>query len=375
MIIAVNARFLLKGKLEGLGYFVRETFAHIVKEHPEHQFYFFFDRPFSEEFIFAANLHPLVIGPPARHPILWKYWFDVSVSRALKKIKADVFVSPDGFLSLTTRVPQCIVVHDLGFLHHPEAYKKSHDAYLRFFTPKFLKKAERIATVSKFTRDDIVQQYGTDASKIDLVYSAVKEGFRPADFDEQERTRIEFTDGKPYFLYAGAIQPRKNLLNLLKAFSIFKRRQKSDMKLVLAGRMAWKNDEFNKLLSTYKYRNDVVLTGYIAEEKLIRLTSAAYALVYPSLFEGFGVPVLEAMKSKVPALTSANSSMSEIGERAALYFDPRDPEDIAEKLILIYKDEKLRAAMMLAGEIVAQQFSWKRTAGLLWESILKTVPR
>lgn len=145
------------------------------------------------------------------------------------------------------------------------------------------------------------------------------------------------------------------------------------MKLVLAGRMAWKNDEFIRLLKTYRYRDDVILTGYIEESELARLVAASYALVYPSLFEGFGVPVLEAMQSGVPALTSANSSMEEIGGEAGLYFDPRDHEDIAEKMMLIYKDENLRAQLVKQGYEQAQIYSWERTANLLWDSIMKAV--
>jgi len=373
MVIAVNTRVLLKDKLEGFGYFIKEIFTILSRNHPEHQFYFLFDRPFSEEFIFAPNVHPLVTGPAARHPVLWKYWFDMRIPRVLKKIKADVLVSPDGYCSLATRIPQCVVVHDLGFLHQPDAYKRSHILYLRHYTPKFIKKATRVSTVSLFSKNDIIRQYRTDADKIDVVYSAVKPSFKPLSFEEQEKVRRQYTEGKAYFIYAGAIQPRKNLLNLLKAFSLFKKRQQSSMKLVLAGRMAWKNDEFIRLLKTYRYRDDVILTGYIEESELARLVAASYALVYPSLFEGFGVPVLEAMQSGVPALTSANSSMEEIGGEAGLYFDPRDHEDIAEKMMLIYKDENLRAQLVKQGYEQAQIYSWERTANLLWDSIMKAV--
>jgi glycosyltransferase involved in cell wall biosynthesis len=145
------------------------------------------------------------------------------------------------------------------------------------------------------------------------------------------------------------------------------------MKLVLAGRRAWKNDAFLQLLTTYKYKNDVVLTGYTEEKELAMLTGAAYAMVYPSLFEGFGVPVLEAMKCHIPVLTSANTSMQEIGEDAALYFDPQQPQDIADKMMLIYKDENLRSALIEKGKAIAANYSWQRTADLLWQCIVKTV--
>jgi len=373
MIIAVNTRFLLKENLEGIGYFTREVFRLLTNQYKEHQFYFLFDRPYDETYIFSSNVTPVVVGPPARHPLLWKFWYDVKIPSVLKKIKADVFISPDGFCSLTSKIPQCLVVHDLGFLHYPETYRKSHELFYKRYTPLYLKKAKMIATVSHFSKKDIITQYKTADEKINIVYSAVKKIFHPLNIQQKEIIKEKYTEGKEFFIYTGALQPRKNLVNLLKAFSLFKKRQHSNWKLVLAGRLAWKNDDFLHLLKTYKYRNDIITPGYISESLLAQLTASAYAMIYPSLFEGFGVPVLEAMKSEIPVLTSANSSMQEIGEEAALYFDPLSVNDMAEKLMLIYKDEDLRNSLIQKGKQKAGEFSWQRTAGLMWQCIEKTV--
>src|SRR6056300_399785 len=113
MRIAINTRFLLKGKMEGFGWFTYETVKRMVMDHPEHTFIFFFDRPYDSHYVFAKNVIPIVLRPPARHPILFKIWFNYSITRALKKHKADVFFSPDGYLSLRTTVPQIGVIHDL----------------------------------------------------------------------------------------------------------------------------------------------------------------------------------------------------------------------------------------------------------------------
>lgn len=370
MIVAVNTRLLLD-ELEGYGYFIRELFKILTKQYPEHQFFFLFDRPFNEQYIFSSNVHALVISPPARLPVLWKYWFDVKIPLVLKKLKADVFVSLDGYCSLTTKKPQCLVIHDLGFLHYPEAYKKKHVRFLKKYTPKFLKKANSIVTVSQFSKNDIIKHYSIDAAKIDVVYNGVKESFHPLSFDEKDAVKEKYTGGCEYFIYTGAIHPRKNLINLLKAFSIFKKRLQSNMKLVIAGRLAWKNDEFLKLVSTYKYKNDVIITGYLPEQELACLLGAAYALVYPSLFEGFGVPVAEAMKCEVPVLTSEKTSMQEIAGDAALYFNPNDYSIIAEKLMLIYKDENLRRQLIEKGKMTVKKYDWKKSAELFWQSILK----
>ncbi|MGV3657336.1 MAG: glycosyltransferase family 4 protein, partial [Chitinophagaceae bacterium] len=286
MVIAVNTRFWLGSAHEGYGYFIQEVFSRIATQHSEHRFYFLFDRPVHPSITLPPGVMPVVVGPPARHPLLWKWWYDVAVPRVLKKIKADVFLSPDGFLSLTTKVPQCLVLHDLGFLHFTEGYQKSHLHFYKYYTPRFLKKAATIATVSKFSKADILEQYKIAADKISVVYSAAKPVFVPLPWQEHAAVKEKYTEWKEYFIYVGAIHPRKNLINLLKAFSKFKKWQRSSFKLVLAGRLAWKNDEFLQLLKTYKYRADVVLLNYVDEEELARLVGAAYALVYPSKSEG-----------------------------------------------------------------------------------------
>ena len=371
MKIAVNTRFLLPHYLEGYGYFIYEAFKRITRDHPRDEFIFIFDRPYDPRFVFSSNITPVIAGPPARHPLLWKYWYDVKIPAVLKKYKPDVFVSADGYCSLRTKLPQCMVLHDLAFLHFPGHSKASHLAYYKKYTPKYLAKANAVATVSRFSKQDILEHYPVDEKKIDVVYSAAKEIFQPVNESVREEIKNRFTEGKEYFLYTGAIHPRKNLLNLLKAFSVFKKRQKSNTKLILAGRLAWKYDSFVESLKNYKYREDVILTGYIDEPLLANITASAYALVYPSLWEGFGVPVLEAMQCGVPVITSSLSSMQEIAGDAALYADADRFENIAEQMMRIYKDEALGKELIEKGQLVAGRYSWDRTAGLLWKSIIK----
>jgi len=373
MRIAVNTRFLLPDFLEGYGYFISESLKYITNKHPEHEFIFIFDRPYDQRFIFSSNIIPIVAKPPARHPLLWKYWYDIKIPAILRKYKAEVFVSPDGFCSLTTKVPQCMVLHDLAFLHYPSHNTTANQVFLRRYVPKFIRKAKTIVTVSEFSKQDIVRHYKTDPEKINVVYNAAKEIFEPVTANAAELTKKKYSEGKEYFLYVGAIHPRKNLMNLLKAFSIFKKRQQSNMKLIIAGRLAWKYDSFVRELKKYKYRHDVILLGYLEETELANILASAYALVYVSFFEGFGIPVLEAMKCDVPVITSIRSSMQEIAKEAALYADPRSFEEIAEKMMLIYKDEKLRKELIAKGKSVAVGYSWKKTGELLWQSIQKTV--
>lgn len=373
MRIAVNTRFLMSDYLEGYGYFLKEIFSRLVKTHPEHEFIFIFDRPFDEKFIFGKNVTPVVAGPPARHPLLWKYWYDFKIPAVLRKYKADVFFSPDGFCSLRTHVPQCLVIHDLAFLHFPKGISGTQLRFYKRNTPDYIAKAKTLITVSEFSKKDILQHYPAATDKIRVIHNGIRASFHPRSYEEKEAVKQQYTGGKEFFLCTGSLHPRKNGMNLLKAFSLFKKRQQSSMKLVFAGRLAWKYESFTESLKSYKYRDDVILTGYLQEEELAALSAAAYAQVYPSFFEGFGLPVAEAMQSGVAVITAADSAMQEIAGDAALYADPTDIHAIADQLKRIYKDETLRSELIRKGLGQSKHFNWDTAASQCWKVIEETI--
>lgn len=142
------------------------------------------------------------------------------------------------------------------------------------------------------------------------------------------------------------------------------------MKLLVAGRLAWQYKELTEKLKTYKYRDDVVMLGYLPEEQLVRVTAAAYALVFPSFFEGFGVPVLEAMQAEVPVIASNAGSIPEVGGEAALYADPADPDAFAKQMLSLYKDETVRKNLIEKGKQQAAIFNWDKAANRFWQQIL-----
>lgn len=371
MVIAVNTVFLLE-ELEGDGYFC-ELFQTLAEKHPEHQFYFLVDRSFKHENVFSSNVHPLIVASPARHPVLWKYWCNIKIPATLKKIKAEVFVSPDSSCSLKTKIPQCMVIHHLAFLHQREGFKKWQIRFFKKNTPKFLKKANRIITPSQFLKEEIVRHHKTNPGKIEVICNGVKEIFHRLTLSEKNVVKEKYTDGKEYFIYAGTIPSGKNLVSLLKAFTLFKKRLQSNMKLVIAERIARKKEIFFDLVNTYKYKADVILTGYLPEQERALVIGSAYALVHPALFEDFVLPVAEAIKCEVPALASGTAPVQEVAGEAALYFNPNDHIDIADKMMLIYKDENLRKQLIEKGKLIAVKYDWEKCAALFWESILKAV--
>jgi len=375
MRIAINTRFLLKGKMEGFGWFTFETVKRIVTAHPEHEFFFFFDRTFDPKFIFAQNVTPVVLHPQARHPILFKIWFDFSVTRALKKYKIDLFFSPDGYLSLKTLVPQVGVIHDLNFEHYPLDLPGSPRRYLQTYFPRFAKKASQLITVSEFSKADIVAQYGIEPHKITVAYNGGSDQFQPIETSKQLEIREKFTSGKPFFIYVGALHARKNVDRLFKAFDQFKETTGSQTQLLIVGDPLWKNDKNNSTINGLKHSKSIHFSGHVGIEILTQLMGSAKALTLVSYFEGFGIPIVEAFKSHTPVLCGNLTAPPEVAGDAALLVDPFSVESIAAGLKTMDENDELRADLIIKGIDRATIFSWDKSAERIWEVLENELKR
>lgn len=373
MVIAVNTRLLLKGKLEGIGWFTYETLKRMTINHPEHEFIFIFDRPYSPDYIFAENVKPVVIGPPTRHPVLWYLWFEFQIPKVLKKYKADLFLSPDGYLSQRTKVPQLGVIHDINFVHRPEDLPWLKAKYYNYYFPKFAKLAKRIATVSFYSKEDITRSFKVDYDKIDVVYDGINQIFKPISNKEKTEVRSMFTNGAEYFLFVGALHPRKNVCGLLKAFDAFKSVVNDTTKLVIVGGEMHKTGPIFETYENMRHKNDVVFTGRVSTADLHDIFGAAMALTFVPFFEGFGIPIVEAMSAGVPVICSNTTSIPEVGGNAVLYADPIKIDQITEAMIKLHKDPDLRNSLVEKGFIQKNKFSWDETARLLWMSVEKTL--
>ncbi len=369
MRIAVNTRLLLKEKLEGIGWFTFETLKRMTQSHPEHEFIFIFDRPYNEDYIFSENVTPVVIGPQARHPFLFYWWFDFQIPKILKKYKVDLFLSPDGYLSLRTKVPQLAVIHDINFVHRPKDLPWLIAKYYNYFFPRFARKAKRIATVSYYSKEDITRSFKVDYDKIDVVYDGVNPVFQRISDEEKIQIRQKYTGGSNYFLFVGALHPRKNVSGLLKAFDAFKSVNNSSMKLVVVGGKMHKTGEIFEIFENMRYRDDVVFTGRVSTSELHHIYGAAYALTFVPFFEGFGIPIVEAMSVGVPVICSNTTSMPEVGGNAVLYADPLKYDQITDAMLKITTDDELRESLIEKGFVQKKKFSWDETARLLWMSV------
>ncbi|MBO2008156.1 glycosyltransferase family 4 protein [Hymenobacter negativus] len=376
MHVAINTRFLLPGDhLEGIGRFTYETLMHLVAQHPEVTFHFLFDRAYDARYLFGPNVVPHVLFPPARHPFLFIAWFEGAVARWLTRHKPAAFLSTDGFTTLNTTVPRVTVIHDLAFEHFPLDVGFLQRKYYHFFMPRFARASAQLVVVSEATKADVVQTYGTAPDKISVAYNAPADFFQPQPEASQRETRRKFSHGQPYFLFVGALQPRKNLGTLLRAFDLFKENNgpaAHDAQLLIVGRKAWKAGPILDAYQQMQHQKAVHFTGRVADAELAGLYAAARATVYVPYFEGFGIPIVEAQASGCPVLTASVSSMPEVaGPDGALLVDPRNAEDIAAGLGRLWQEAELRQSLVAQGLANISRFSWARSAEMLWQAISK----
>lgn len=368
MIIGINTRFLLTTKMEGFGWYTFEICKRLVAQHPEHQFVFFFDRPFDSKFIFGENVKGVIVSPPARHPILHAIWYEFSLKKALKKHKVDVLFSPDGYLSLRSKIPQIAVIHDINFEHYPKDLPFFSRTYLRYFFPKYAKKAAKIITVSNYSKADIQQKYGIEASKITVAWNGASELFKPISEELKSETKLNYSGGESYFIFVGAIHPRKNVQRLIDAFVTFKKTTGSSTKLLIVGASLWRDSGFNLNLPE-AIKSEIIFTGHLQLEELAKLMGSALALTYVPYFEGFGIPLLEAMQCGTPIIAGNLTSLPEVAGDAAIYCDPFNVAAISEKMILLEQSKELQQQLKEAGLKRSIDFSWDISAKIVWDEI------
>ncbi len=355
-------------RLEGLGWYSFQIIKRIVESQPEHDYYFLFDREPHKEFLFHPSIKPIVVRPQARHPFLWYLWFEWSVPGILKQYEIDLFLSPDGFCSLKAECPQIMIVHDLAHEHYPDQVPFLVGKYYHYFVPKYIEKADYIFAVSQATKDDIIRHYAVREDKIGLAYNGCRDEFRPITEESKNAVRNKITSGNPYFLFVGAMHPRKNVHGLIKAFSQAKKEYHLSEHLVLIGRKAWLSDEIKSAYETSEVKDEIHFLPYQNTDQLAAITAAAAALVMPSFLEGFGVPVLEALHCDVPVMVSSTFSLPEVGGPGAIFFDPHSVGSIAKALGQKILDKEDRIRM---GEEHRKKFSWDDTADLIYQKIIE----
>lgn len=289
-------------------------------------------------------------------------WTLVALSKKLffDKDNLDVFFSPTHYLPFYAGKPSIISILDISYLHFPGLFKKRDLYQLKLWGGYSIKKAKKIITISKSSKNDIIKAYNVSEAKIEVVYPGIKVISNIKDkILNMSDFKKKFGINDEYILFVGTLQPRKNIENLIEAFSMIKNK---NLNLVIVGKKGWMYEDILNAPKKYEVSDRVKFLDNVNDEDLPGFYKNAVCFVLPSLYEGFGLPILEAMQYGCPVLTSNISSLPEAGGDAAIYFDPQNSEDIAEKIDKVTSDEKLRTEMVQKGYEQVKKFSWEKTA-------------
>ena len=274
---------------------------------------------------------------------------------------AELYHATEHLLMPLRRVPSVLTVHDLIFRLFPRHHKRLNYWYLNAAMPLYCRRASAIIAVSQATRRDLVQAYGLDPAKITVVHEAAAPHFVPASPARVAQVRARYGLPEDYLLHVGTIEPRKNLSRLLEAIHAL-RQAGQDVRLVVVGGQGWLYADFFRRLEELGLGQAVQLPGYLPDADLPAVYSGARLVVVPSLYEGFGLPVLEAMACGAPVVCSRASSLPEVGGDAARYFNPDDVPAMADAILAVWRDAELRETLRRQGLARAAHFSWARAA-------------
>jgi glycosyltransferase involved in cell wall biosynthesis len=281
------------------------------------------------------------------------------------RLDLDVLHVPFNFLP-AFRARKIVTIHDVAFLEFPRAYAPVERARMTCLTRFAARRADHVLTVSEFSKRSIMDHYGVDETAITVAPNAVDRGvFRPLDPEGRAAARGRLRLGPGFLLCVGALQARKNVLTLLKAFQMLRARRRDDVHLVLVGRGGWQQGRVFRFLDEQGLRGVVHHLASVDTDTLVGLYNGASAFVFPSLFEGFGIPILEAMSCGCPVVCSNAAAMPEVYGDAALPFDPNQPEELAAQLERVLDDGALKHDLVRRGFANAGRFSWEHTAALV----------
>jgi len=294
----------------------------------------------------------------------------VQIPWLLRKKKMDVVIEPGHFgpFNLPSKIKRITVIHDLTPLLFPHLHTFLGQFLQKIFLPGILKRADHILVNSAYTRSDLISFFPFCGDKSTATLLGKDPIFQP---EIRPEVLEKYGIQQPYILFTGTIEPRKNLSTLLKAYEFFKAESKLPHQLVWVGKWGWKSEDTQEQMENSPYKDEIIHTGYVAKEDLPALYSQAEVFVYPSLYEGFGLPLVEAMACGTPAITSNTSSLPEAGGPAAMYFDPKDPVELASCIASIVQDPAMQESKAKASLLQAAKFDWNKTARQSLEVIEK----
>ena len=368
MRIAINAQLLSYSdtyRNGGISRYIRHLLTAIARQPGQHQYTVFVNgqetvKRLRQEQEQAAQIEYVPINWPENRPASRVVWEQRSLPALLRERRIEIFHSPANVLPemLPRECASVVTLHDLAFLLYPEALTRAKRVYHRIFTMRSLRRATMIIAVSNSTKKDAVKLVGIAPGRIQTVYTCIAERFSNVITKEEKQTfyREHGLDGG-YLLYLGTLEPRKNIPTLLEAFKELREVYSRKEKLALVGGKGWLYDEIFAKAQSLGLASEVLFPGYVSNEEQLLWYHGASAFAYPSLYEGFGLPVAESLACGVPVVTSNVSSLPEAGSDLALIVDPLDSHALAAALQRVLTDTLLRQRCVELAPMVSQRFS------------------
>jgi glycosyltransferase involved in cell wall biosynthesis len=363
MLIGIDASRSVAQKRTGTENYSLNLIRHLLALQSDHRYRLYFNHPPTYK-LQTTTLRPsseqacdLRVMP---FPRLWTH---LRLSWEMARCPPDLLFVPAHVLPIIHPRRSVVTVHDLGYLYYPEAHRFLDRLYLDLSTRHNARAATHLIADSSATKRDLVERYGTEPDKITVIYPGYEETvFQPVrDKEDIEAVKARYNIAGDYILFVGTLQPRKNLTRLIKAFADL-RFAICDLRLVIVGKKGWLYEEIFQRVEALGLEGRVVFTDYVPEGHLPALLSGARLFAFPSLYEGFGLPVLEAMACGTPVVCSNASSLPEVVGDAALLVDPLDVGELAAAMERVLCDEQLRGELMRRGFEQAKNFSWERCA-------------
>jgi glycosyltransferase involved in cell wall biosynthesis len=346
----------------GIGRYAESLARALVAREPE-RFSLFYNRVRGSELLEGLEAVPARTVNAGYKPWRMAVWLGQLVGVGFNRLVpgAELFHATEHLLPPLPDVPTVLTVHDMIFKLFPEHQKRLNYWYLNATMPLYCRRADAIITVSESSKRDIVAHYGLDPAKITVIHEAAAPEFVPASLEKMDQARCMYKLPEQYMIHVGTIEPRKNLTRLIDALQCLHANGLT-IPLVVVGSKGWLYDDFFRHLEDLDVRDSVFFPGYVPYADLPTMYSAATVAAMPSVYEGCGLPVLEAMGCGVPVVSSNSSSLPEVGGDAARYFDPYDMEAMVETIRSVWTDGDLRAEMRQQGLVQTAKFSWARAA-------------
>lgn len=364
-LIAIDIREATRGKRAGKGWYTLQLVREILTQDKKNQYILYTDQPFPEFSNFENATQKFF--PP--RSFIWHY----KVMQDMKKNPPDIFFAPTSYIIASfapKNLKTVVTVHDLVAWLAPNRHNKKATFIEHRTLPGALKKACHIITISESTKSDLQKLFYIPQEQISVIHCAAGKAFHEMNLEEKIAAAIELKTPGKFIISVGTLEPRKNYVTLLKAFAKF-RKKNPEIHCIIIGSKGWSHREIIKTVEALKINESVHFPDYISEENLVKYYNLASLFVYPSLYEGFGIPILEAMQCACPVITSNCSSMPEVSGEAALLIDPKNIDEISQKMEEVFMNKKMQQTMKEKGLEQARKFSWRKSAAQLLELFQK----